>query len=334
MDERSAVDDEVPAHVLVAAHELDVGEWHAVGRVGPGCDARERCHQRVPGPRVPHGLEGLVIVADEHGQPVGVVVAGEAEDSHAVDLLSDAEDREQRQPGVGLQPVVPGAVDRPTVLDVRRHVDAVLGEPLRHRRSAAPGVEHEVGQELGAVAQPQPGDPQRLTCVSCGGDEAGDDARGQDRQPRLGLCDAADGQLEGRTPAPEPGVSVVTVGPQLGGSEHLEEVDLLDAVGQHPVDHLGDVGEQQVPRTCGEGVGLAELGDVASVPGDEGFVAVVGVGCHVSLDDRHGPTSTSERDAGREPGDAAADHRSMSCHASPPPSAAGGRAVTRQPATA
>ena len=34
-DERASVDDEVPAHVLVTAHELHVGERHAVGRVGP-----------------------------------------------------------------------------------------------------------------------------------------------------------------------------------------------------------------------------------------------------------------------------------------------------------
>ena len=103
---------------------------------------------------MPHGLEGLVVVADEHGQPVGVVVAREAEDAHAVDQLSNAEDREQREPGVGVEPVVPGAVDGPAVLDVRRHVDAELGEPRRHRRPPATGVEHEVRRELGPVVEP------------------------------------------------------------------------------------------------------------------------------------------------------------------------------------
>ena len=44
----------------------------------------------IPRPVLPHDLELVVVGADEHREPVGVVITGEADDAHAVESAAPA----------------------------------------------------------------------------------------------------------------------------------------------------------------------------------------------------------------------------------------------------
>ena len=79
------------------------------------------------------------------------------------------------------------------------------------------------------------------------GDQARDHSGGKDRHTRFGLGDASECELEARPSGPQARIGIVLVRPELGRREHLEEVDLVDAVEPHAVDRLRDVFEQEVP---------------------------------------------------------------------------------------
>ena len=111
----------------------------------------------------------------------------------------------------------------------------------------------------------------------------------------------AECQLERWSARQEAGELVVLRTVQFGRSEHLEEVDLLDAVVPEAVEDGRRVLRQQVARAGREGVRLTELGDVRPVPFRERVVAVRRRRGWIALDHQHVVAAVGESERGAEP---------------------------------
>ena len=118
-------------------------------------------------------------------------------------------------------------------------------QPPTSRRPTAAAIEHDVCIKNTSVCQLDARDADG-TRVRRGEAQPGDTRRARQLDARLGLSGSTQRQFEPRPAASETDEAFVAGFPELGGRHQLEGVSRPDAVSLEALEHLRDVGVEQV----------------------------------------------------------------------------------------